>query len=169
MLARLEPHRSATSFFSTSENEEVNLVEGLSQNLAPIKKRREKKIQDLISEPNFLLAITSHHQAVKIESEEEHCPGSPGRIDFILHFPQKHLGQQTCRKMCRKEPFLTLCHNPMSNPLLPGNPQVAQVQINASAVGLPRLRLPPGTRALGAKIPCGRTERWNKEWSGFGD
>ena len=139
-------------------------MEGLSQNLAPIKKWREKKIQDLISEPNFLLAVTSHQQAVRIESEEEHCSGSPGRIDFILHFPQKLLGQQTCRKMCRKEPFLTLCHNPTANPLLPGSPQVAQVQINASAVGLPRLRWSPGIRERsGGKDALGRTEGWNKE------
>lgn len=139
-------------------------MEGLSQNLAPTKKWREKKIHDLISEPNFLLAVTSHQQAVRIESEEEHCSGSPGRIDFILHFPQKLLGQQTCRKMCRKEPFLTLCHNPTANPLLPGSPQVAQVQTNASAVGLPRLRLSPGTReSSGGKDALGRTERWNKE------
>lgn len=162
MLARLEPHLQP-HFFQLQKTRKLILWKVFLKTLLQLKNGGKKKIQDLIPEPNFLLAITSHHQAVKIESEEEHCPGSPGRIDFILHFPQKHLGQQTCRKMCRKEPFLTLCHNPMSNPLLPGNPQVAQVQINASAVGLPRLRLPPGTRALGAKIPCGRTERWNKE------
>ena len=132
--------------------------------LLQLKNGGKKKIQDLISEPNFLLAVTSHQQAVRIESEEEHCSGSPGRIDFILHFPQMLLGQQTCRKMCRKEPFLTLCHNPTANPLLSGSPQVAQVQINASAVGLPRLRWSPGIReSSGGKDTLGRTERWNKE------
>lgn len=130
-LIALQPH-----FLQLHKSRKFNcLLEGLSQKPAPIKKGR-KKIQDLISEPNFLLAGTSHHQALSFKSDEEHCPGSLGLTHFTLRFSQKLLGQHihqlpvgiSVEKKPQK-PFLFLWNNPTSNPRLPGSPQLAQVQM----------------------------------------